>query len=198
MSRPSLYARVLDLYIAATRLGPLVWLTVALALGIAIMQGWLLPELRLQRIALANQVEAMQRARHTAPAASIAQVSTNAQRVGDFESTLGDRNHQEELIRAMFANAKQSDLVLAEGEYASAMDKSGLYETLEISLPVHGSYRQVRAYCERTLSSLPFAALDALQFKREGVAAATGEARIQWTLYLHATHPVELNPRERP
>lgn len=198
MSRPSSYTRVLDLYIAARRLGPLAWLTAALALGIVVMQVRLLPELRLQRSALANQLEAMRRAGHATPAASVPQVSTNAQRVGDFERTLGDRDHQEELIRAMFASARQSELVLAEGEYAAAVDKAGMFETLEVSQPVHGSYRQVRAYCERTLSTLPFAALDALQFKREGVAAATGEARIQWTLYLRTTQPAELNPRERP
>jgi hypothetical protein len=198
MSRPSLYARGLDLYIAAGRLGPLVWLTIVLALGAAVAQAWLLPDLRAQRVALADRLQAMRHPATAPMAPSVVHVSTAAVRLGDFERVLGDAGHQEELIRAMFANARQSELELAEGDYVGAPDKSGMYQTLEVSQPVHGSYRQVRAYCERTLSAMPFAALDALQFKREGVAAATGEARIQWTLYLRAAHPVDPTLRGRP
>ena len=198
MSRPSLYARGLDLRIAAGRVRPLVWLTVLLIVGSTIGQAWLLHDLRTQRLALANRLHALRRPGAAVPVTPLVHVSAAAERLGDFQRVLGDGDHQEELIRAMFANARQSELLLAEGEYTGAPDKSGMYETLEVSQPVRGSYQQVRAYCERTLATMPFAALDALQFKREGVAAATGEARIQWTLYLRPGHPVESSSRGRP
>jgi hypothetical protein len=124
--------------------------------------------------------------------------SPAAERLQAFQAVLGHGDHQEELIRAMFVAARQTNLVLSEGEYAGTPDKSGMYETLDVSQPVRGSYRQVRAYCEQVLSTTPFAALDGLQFKRDGVAAESGEARIHWTFYLRAAQAAGPAPRSGP
>src|SRR3954471_4490285 len=54
MSRPSLYARGIDVFMAARGLGPLVGLTLALFLASAVVQAWWLRDLRGQRVAWAN------------------------------------------------------------------------------------------------------------------------------------------------
>ncbi len=197
MSRPTVYARGLDIVIAASRLPPLVWLALVLVLGSAAAQVWWLGDLREQSVAWETQLRGL---RHPGAAVSVApavRIPESIRRLREFQGALGSPDHREELIRAMFATAKRSGLVLAEGEYVGAPDKSGMYDTLEVSQPVHGTYAQVRAYCEQTLMAVPFAALDGLQFKREGVGTETGEARLRWTYYLRPPEPAASAPPSR-
>ena len=195
MSRPSLYARALDIAIMASRVPPLASFAIILLLGSVAGQVWWLGDLREQRMADERQLLALRHPGVAAAHAPVARVPESTRRLQEFQGVLGSPNHREELIRAMFATAKRSGLVLAEGEYVSAPDKSGMYDALEVSQPVHGTYAQVRAYCEQTLAGVPFAALDGLQFKREGVGTETGEARLRWTYFLRPSGPPPAAPR---
>jgi len=189
MSRSSVYARGLDIVIAASRLPPLAALALVLLLGSAAAQVWWLGDLREQSVAWENQLRALRHPGAAVAIVPVVRVPESTRRLQEFQGALGSPDHREELIRGMFSTAKRSGLVLAEGEYVGAPDKSGMYDALEVSQPVHGTYAQVRAYCEQTLVAVPFAALDGLQFKREGVGTETGEARLRWTYYLRPPEP---------
>lgn len=186
MIRPSLYARGLDLVIAASRLPPLASLAVALLLASIAAQVWWLGDLRRQDAAAEARLLVLRQPGAVAPAVPVVRVPESTRRLLEFQAMLGGTDHREELIRAMFVTAKRSGLVLAEGDYLGAPDKSGVYDALEVTQPVHGTYAQVRAYCEQMLLGVPFAALDSLQFKREGIGSETGEARLRWTYYLRS------------
>lgn len=189
MSRPSVYARGLDLVIAASRLPPLASLAVVLMLGSIAAQVWWLGDLREQGVASENQLRALRQPGAAAAQVPVVRVPESTRRLQEFQGMLASPDHREELIRVMFATAKRSGLVLAEGDYVGAPDKSGVYDALEVTQPVRGTYAQVRTYCEQMLLTAPFAALDSLQFKREGIGTETGEARLRWTYYLRPPQP---------
>ena len=68
--------------------------------------------------------------------------------------------------------------------YARTVDRSGLYLRLDVSQPVRGTFAQTRSYCDRVLAAVPYAALEDLHFKRDGIAVPAGEALVRWTFYL--------------
>ena len=190
MTRPGLYARGLDVALVLARQSPLAWVAVALAVASVVAQCAWLPHLRRVADDESARLRAL-RGRHLrtpAPVSTIDPAATvAASRLAEFQAVLGDAAHQEELTRTMFDAASRAGLVLAAGDYARTPDKSGAYLRLEVSQPTRGSYAQTRAYCDRVLAAVPYAALDDLHFKREGISAPAGEALVRWTFYLRPT-----------
>ena len=189
MSRPSLYARGLDLVLVLARQSPWRWAAAAMCTACVLAQCAWLPHLRRERDEATDRVRTL-RARHVSTsirsAATGPAPSVSALRLKAFQEVLGSPDHPEELTRAMFDAARDVGLVLAESDYARVAEKSGAYQRLQVSQPVRGTYAQTRAYCDRILAAVPYAALDDLHFKREGVAVPEGEARVRWTFYLRS------------
>ncbi|WP_413439160.1 hypothetical protein ACFDAU_06380 [Sulfuriferula sp. GW1] len=86
----------------------------------------------------------------------------------------------------LFAAAAAQDLVLTQGEYRMTPDRTGKLTRYQITLPVKGSYAQIRRFVAQTLTQVPVAALDDISFKRETIGAAQLEAHIKLTLFLRA------------
>jgi len=86
----------------------------------------------------------------------------------------------------VYAAADAQNLVLAQGEYRMTPDRTGKLARYRISLPVKGSYVQIRRFVAQTLTDVPVAALDDISFKRETIGAAQLEAHIKLTLFLSA------------
>lgn len=86
----------------------------------------------------------------------------------------------------LYAAADSEKVQLEQGEYRLAQDKGGQMLRYQITLPVTGSYTQIRQFIEHALADVPIAALDDVNFKRENIAAAQVQARIKFTLFLHA------------
>ncbi|WP_211461468.1 hypothetical protein [Collimonas silvisoli] len=110
-----------------------------------------------------------------------------AQRQQAFTDTLGKTERTEQYIKTIFAIAHRHAVALPEGEYRAANSPQGGFLTYEITLPVKGTYPALQAFCEDVLLELPFAALDAIQFRREAVATDGVEAKVRFTLYLLPT-----------
>jgi hypothetical protein len=189
MTRPGPYARALDVAIVLARQSPIAWLAVTLIVASVLAQCAWLPHLRRVCDEESVRLQAL-RSRHVrapAPASSVdSTAAVAASRLAEFQAVLGDAAHQEELTRTMFDAAARTGLVLAEGEYTRTLDKSGGYLRLTVSQPMRGTYAQTRAYCDRVLAAVPYAALDDLHFKREGITASSGEALVRWTFYLRS------------
>jgi hypothetical protein len=79
--------------------------------------------------------------------------------------------------------ALRSDLELAQAEYRLEKPRAGLW-TYRITLPVRGSYAQVRDFVGAVLLELPVASLDALRFERKRALDADVDAQLGLTLYL--------------
>jgi len=65
-------------------------------------------------------------------------------------------------------------------------DKTGKLARYQVTLPVKGSYVQIRQFVDQALIDVPVAALDDINFKREAIGATQLEARIKFTLYVGA------------
>jgi hypothetical protein len=146
---------------------------------------WGVPHLQIQK---QEQLHALARAqqtlstsdgaaRFTAP--SVAQESLSA-----FYDVLGETRYVEQQIKTLFAIAEKTGLILNLADYKFAEDKNGRFQTYQIVLPVKGSYGAIRQFCEQVLLAIPFASLDEMHFKRDGIASGTLEARLRLTLYL--------------
>ena len=53
-----------------------------------------------------------------------------------------------------------------------------------VTLPVRGSYPQLRQFVGRVLQDMPTTSLDALRFERKKAADAQLEAQVRLTIYL--------------
>ncbi|OFZ71061.1 MAG: hypothetical protein A2Z01_00035 [Betaproteobacteria bacterium RBG_16_58_11] len=88
-----------------------------------------------------------------------------------------------EWLNKLYAAAGAQKLVLEQGEYRLNPDKTGKLVRYQVTLPVKGSYLQIRQFVDQALIDVPVAALDDINFKREAIGATQLEARIKFTLY---------------
>jgi type II secretory pathway pseudopilin PulG len=86
----------------------------------------------------------------------------------------------------IYAAAARHSLTLEQGEYRTLPDKTGKLIRYQLTLPVKGSYVQMREFIDTVLTDVPVAALEDVGFKRESIGATTLEARIKFTLFLGA------------
>lgn len=120
----------------------------------------------------------------TTRASSAKRATEPENRLLAFRAVLGPRNATEQHIEAVLAIARDTGLSVQKAEYRKAFSKSGNYHQYQAVLPFRSSYGSVRAFCDEVLRSLPFAAIDAVQFSRSTVDVADLDAKVSLTLYL--------------
>jgi hypothetical protein len=86
-------------------------------------------------------------------------------------------------LDALYAHAKLSKVQLLQGEYRLE-SKAGPLTAYHVTLPVRGSYPQVRQFVGRVLRDMPTTSLDAVRFERKKAADAQLEAQVRLTIYL--------------
>lgn len=82
------------------------------------------------------------------------------------------------------AAAERNSLLLQTGEYKLLREKGWKLARYQITLPVRGSYPQVRAFLADALAAVPAMVLEDISLKRDSAGAAMLEARLRFTLYL--------------
>ena len=80
--------------------------------------------------------------------------------------------------------ARARGLQLQSGEYRLERGSSPRLARYQITLPVQGSYAQIRGFVSAVLEQVPAAVLEEVSLKRDSVESARVEARIRLTLYL--------------
>ena len=160
--------------------GPLGCGAALLCIAGVIALAWLLPQQ--ERLAREHQI-ALARAARPMPVEVSAPVVAN-QNLTLFYDTLGERRYAEQQVGTLFALAAKNGLSLSQGEYKGAHDTHARLATYQITLPVKGSYRAIWQFGLAALRAMPFASLDEISFKREGIHDASVEARLRFTLYL--------------
>jgi hypothetical protein len=86
-------------------------------------------------------------------------------------------------LDALYAHAKVANVQLLQGEYRMESG-SGALTAYHVTLPVRGSYPQLRQFVGRVLKDMPTTSLDALRFERKKAADAQLEAQVRLTIYL--------------
>ena len=92
-----------------------------------------------------------------------------------------ERLHGE--LEALYGHARASQVQLLQGEYRLESPAGGL-TAYHVTLPVRGSYPQLRQFVGRVLREMPTASLDALRFERKKAADAQLQAQVRITIYL--------------
>lgn len=87
-------------------------------------------------------------------------------------------------LEKMVTVAEKNGLSLNQGEYKVAQDKAGKLMRYKITLPVQGSYPQIRKFLLSLGTEIPAMALENVQFDRQHVADASVQAEIKLILYL--------------
>jgi Tfp pilus assembly protein PilO len=80
--------------------------------------------------------------------------------------------------------AARNGLTLESGDYLLERRKDQRLVQYQVTLPVRGSYGQIRGFVAEVLEKVPAAALDDIVLKRESIGAPALEARIRWVIYL--------------
>jgi Tfp pilus assembly protein PilO len=89
-----------------------------------------------------------------------------------------------ELLGKIHAAAGANGIVLRSGEYKFERNADQKLARYQITLPLVGSYGQVRRFVATVLADVPAASVDEIQMKRESIASTTLEVRIRLSMYL--------------
>ena len=89
-----------------------------------------------------------------------------------------------ESLQKIYDAAAQNQITLPHGEYALADDPKADLLRYRITLPVRGTYEQVRAFIATALEAVPALALDDVDFQRQRVGETQVEGKVRMTLFL--------------
>jgi hypothetical protein len=86
-------------------------------------------------------------------------------------------------IAALNAHAKAAGIRLPQAEYRMDTSDAGLV-AYRVTLPVRGSYGELRGFVSRVLEQMPTASVDGMSFQRRKASQGVLEAQIRLTIYL--------------
>lgn len=178
-------------YVWLARIGWAVPAVFGLLLCALVVLGWWLPA---ERAALAQVRVDLSKAKAELaqpPQRFVTPQAIVARNLSTFYGSLGHYPAVEAPVGALFRAASESGLALKQGEYHTSYERAGLYYTYRITVPVRGTYSNIRQFCERALIAIPYAALDEVQFKRSAIGDTSIEAKLQFTLYLTDQRPTQ-------
>lgn len=89
-----------------------------------------------------------------------------------------------EWLNKIYAAARSQNLQLEQGDYRANREKAGKLIRYQITLPVKGTYLQLRQFVATVLTEIPAASLDQISFERQKIGDDVIEAKIRLTLYL--------------
>jgi len=90
-------------------------------------------------------------------------------------------------LARLYDIGRKVGIELLSGDYGLSRPEGAKLGQYQITLPVTGSYAQIRAFAENALLEIPPLSLDQIHFRRKRVSDAQVEAEIRMTLYLPAS-----------
>jgi hypothetical protein len=106
-----------------------------------------------------------------------------------FYDLLPDEHAIAGQIALLLSAASDHDLAPDKAEYAVTRSTAADFVRYQITLPVRGSYPDIRKFANQALHDLPAAALNEIAFQRENIDSDEVEARLRFTLFLHRERP---------
>ena len=160
--------------------GGLLLLLTALVVGATLMQRFY-ARIDLTNRQIARVSSQLQLARRAPTATS---PTTPAEQLGAFYQPFPPGASVPDWLAKIYALAAEQQLVLEAGDYVLTHAESGRLDKFTVSLPVRGSYPQLRQFIRCALVSAPALALERIDLKRDNVAQGSPEARIVFLLFL--------------
>jgi len=93
-------------------------------------------------------------------------------------------------LERVYGLARAAKLELLQGEYRLEKPRVGM-PAYRVTLPIRGTYAQIRRFVGTTLKDMPSASLDALRFKRKRIGDPQLEAQVRLTVYFRPANEGE-------
>lgn len=87
-------------------------------------------------------------------------------------------------IATVYAAARGEKLVLERGDYKGLRDVGVPLVRYQMTLPVKGTYPQIRRFVAEILEEIPSASIDDISIKRDKIGSEAVDARIKISLYM--------------
>jgi hypothetical protein len=119
------------------------------------------------------------------PSRGLTRVSASAPsaRLDAFYRFFERPERTDEWLAKVYGVATASGLELRSGDYRLAESRERI-ERYQITLPVTGSYAQIRSFLEGVLAEIPVLSLDHVSFRRKAANEARIDAEVVLTLHL--------------
>lgn len=125
---------------------------------------------------------ASERAR-TKPMALPVAAAREAQRLEHFRASFPSSDRLTDELAALHDHAKSAGLRLRQAEYRLEKGATGL-TAYRVTLPIRGSYAQLRGFLGRVLEQMPTVSLDGMSFQRRKASDGVLEAQLRLTMHL--------------
>jgi len=89
-------------------------------------------------------------------------------------------------LARIYGFADKQGLQLQQGEYRLVQETNAKLERYQVTLPLRGSYTQVRQFVGEVLNEMPVVSLDDLKFEKQRIGDSAVDAQIRITLFLLA------------
>jgi Tfp pilus assembly protein PilO len=109
---------------------------------------------------------------------------TPTERMNAYFKTFPTETAAADSLQKIYDAATQNSIDLPHGEYALAVDRKASLARYRITLPVRGTYQQMRGFIAAALAAVPTLALDHVDFERQKIGDALIEAKVRMTLFL--------------
>jgi hypothetical protein len=131
---------------------------------------------------LAARRAAAERLRARAPHQPVL-TSGRADEIRRFHGLFPPAESLTEQLRQVHRHARAAGLELAQGEYRLERPLHGLW-AYRVTLPVRGTYPQLRGFIAALLAEMHTASVEGLRFERRKAAEAELDAQLRITVYL--------------
>lgn len=107
----------------------------------------------------------------------------------EWLDAMPDQRQRTALVSRLVGVAEGAGLAIGTAEYSVEASTPGI-SRLRVSMPVAGSYAQVRRHVGRALGLSPYIGLDSLQIERPAGEGRSGlQATLRWSLYFREAAP---------
>lgn len=161
----------------------------AVGLGLAVFAAafywsWLKPEEARLEVLQQTTDRAGQQA---AALAGLPRPLATEEKLASFYQFFPRTNGVPDQLEKIYAVAEKQALRLEQGDYRAVRDGVGRLVRYQITLPVKGTYPQIRQFVGGVLTEIPTIALENIQFERQKIGDVAVEAKIKLTMYLERT-----------
>lgn len=123
-----------------------------------------------------------------------ARLTARRERLG---AVLRDADDTMVQLRQLYQLADRLQIAIHQADFQQ-MTGSGGVGRLQFSMPIRGSYSQLRNFVEQSLRELPNLSVDRLQFRRNQVGQVQLDASLHVSLWLHERSLRPIRPNSSP
>ncbi len=109
------------------------------------------------------------------------------QQLSDYYRHFPLQNSAPDWLSKIFQAAKAETIQLVQGEYRVQQSENGKLIHYHVTMPVKGTYTQIRHFIATVLANVPMASLDHVSFERHKIEDPEIEAKVTFTLYMVAS-----------